>query len=161
MNRQTKIILIGLAVLGLLYIGTVGVGFRSGNDKDRKEDEPAPDWAKSMGGVLPDGKPYVALDGITIAGGLTKGKATINNQEATVTFRAISPPANYVRKVKIKLRSDSPVTLTYLDKTPFSKEETASSKSKWKKNISKSGGTLTLSSKKAATPYTIEFLGSK
>ena len=172
MNRQTKIILIGLAVLGLLYSGTVGLGFRSGNDetpednsetsmKKYMEDNPPPAWTNIMDKILPEGKPYIALKDISVEGRqLINGKATINSNSASVTFKGTS--GNYMRKVKIKIQSDSAIMLTYKDKAPSTTVESVSSKSKWKKDISSNGGKLTLNIDDASTnPYTIEFSGSK
>ena len=161
MNRQTKIALIGLAVLGLLYSGTVGLGFRSGNDEKRTENDSPPSWTEFMGKVLPEGKPYVSLKEISVSEGqLINGKANISSNSASVTFKNTS--GDYMRKVKIKIQSDSTIMLTYKDNASPTNVESVSSKSKWKKDISNSGGILTLKTDNASTnPYTIEFSGSK
>lgn len=158
MNRQMKLVLIGLVVLGLLFAGSVGLGFRSGNDKERSENDDPPGWTKFMGKILPEGKPYVALKNIKGAGSFSENQATINSK-ATITINPIG--ADYLRKVKVKRKAGGSVEITYLDNLPNTVKQT-SGKNKLKTNVSKNGGTLTITPLEGESgPYTIEFVGSE
>jgi hypothetical protein len=59
MNKQTKIALIGLVILVLFFAGTVGLGFRAGNDNKGSINKEPSGWTKLLGKVLPSPIPSV------------------------------------------------------------------------------------------------------
>ncbi len=144
MNKQTKIALIGLVILVLFFAGTVGLGFRAGNDKKGSTKDEPPIWTKWLGKVLPSPIPSVTLKEMGLNG---KGNRLTITERATITFL---PSKEKHRKVDVKWISDAPVTLKFKDNLPpdiDEKPENPTIGTKEKENrivVSRAGGSLTL-----------------
>lgn len=115
MNKRTKIALIGLTVLVLLFAGTVGLGFRKGNDKNGDPDETPPKWTEWLGKVLPSPIPRVALAKMQLNRKPLKNNRLTLSQTVTITF---SESDEKYRKVDVKWISGAPIKLTYKDESP-------------------------------------------
>lgn len=113
MNKQTKIALISLVILVLFFAGTVGLGFREGNNDKDDPDKKPPDWTLSLGDILPSPTiPSVTLKEMGL--NEEKGNRLTINKMANITF--LKSEEEY-RKVDVKWISGARVTLTFNDKS--------------------------------------------
>ncbi len=152
MNKQTKIALIGLVILILFFAGTVGLGFREGNDDKGSINSEPPKWTKSLGGILPSPSiPSVTLNEMGLEG---KGNELTINKRANITF--LESEEEY-RKIDVKWLSGYPVKLTFDGNSttigPKEKEEQIIVSNE------NEGGSLRLTSGQSSA--SVEFVGSK
>lgn len=164
MNKQTKIALIGLVILVLFFAGTVGLGFRAGNDNEGSINNEPSGWTKLLGKVLPSPIPSVTLKEMGLNG---KGNRLTIKKRATIIFLPSSNKKENHRKIDVKWISGPPVTLKFKDNLPTDIDEkpknpTIGTKKKKENRIvvSRAGGSLTLTTSGQSSAR-VEFVGSK
>ena len=165
MDKQTKIVLILLVIIVLLFAGTVGLGFRKGNNNKGSTKSKTPVWAKWLG-FLPSPIPSVALKEMSLDNNTLKKNGLTINKMVVVTFLASNNKKKEHRKVDVKWISGSPVTLSFEDNSPPGTDEKPKNpiigpnEMENRIIVSRAGGSLTLT-QLGQSVSSVEFVGSE